>query len=76
MSNINVTIHHEDELSKIQTMRNSKGQKIQFLQQIQGKGEKKGGERKVKENLRVNTAICKLIQLDYNKNTVEREEGG
>jgi len=57
-------------------MRNSKGQKIQFLQQIQGKGEKKGGERKVKENLRVNTAICKLIQLDYNKNTVEREEGG
>ena len=61
----NVTIHHGDELSKIQTMRNSKGQKTQFLQQIQGKGEKReGGERKVKENLCVNTAICRLIQLD------------
>lgn len=46
-------------------MRNSKGQKTQFLQQIQGKGEKReGGERKVKENLWVNTAICRLIQLD------------
>ena len=39
-------------------------------------GKRGGGERKVKENLQVNTAICKLIQLDYNKKTVEREEGG
>lgn len=33
-------LHHGDGQAKIQTMRNSKRKKIQFLQQIQGKGEK------------------------------------
>lgn len=59
-------------------MRNTKGQKTQFLQQIKGKGKKKKKEKAGRGRLRRTCGLklqyVELIQLDFNKNTVEKEE--
>lgn len=61
-------LHHGDELSKIQTMRNSKGKKIQFLQQTQGKGEKEEeGRGRLRRICRLTLQYANLFNLIITK---------
>jgi hypothetical protein len=53
-------VHHGDEVSKIQTMENTKGKKTQFLQQMKFKG--RSGEKEGIYELKLQCAeIIKLI---------------
>lgn len=74
----NVIIHHEDELSKIQTVGNTKRQKTHPVPSTNEGQEKKKEGGAGEENLWVQTAICRAYSTWFKKhnNTVGKGDEG